>query len=97
MLSILLLTLYFPFNTHSFFTNIYFFGTRNFFGIRNCKNMNNFHYYNNIVNNISFKTNNITDINLNNTLPNFKKLDDSWDDGEIPWDVDIILPSNPFR
>jgi len=97
---ILLLTFGFPFNTHSFY--IIFFGTRTRnFKNKNYlinKNMNNCgcdcNCYNNIINNVSFKNN--TEINSNNSK-NFKIVDDSWDDGEIPWDVDMIVPSKPFH
>ena len=31
--------------------------------------------------------------NYNNTI----NLNENWDDGEIPWDVDHLLPSNKFE
>jgi len=100
MYLIIYLTLNFLFNTNSFHVN--FFRTRNFknnnINYSKLKNCNGDYNNNNILSQISLKNKYESNFNYttNYSLPYFQKIDDSWDDGEIPWDIDLILPSNPY-
>jgi len=112
MMNILFLTLFLPLNIDCFFVNFFGIRNlknKNFLNLNFKLNMNNCHCHNNLFNN---KTEVYLNNSGNFSLPlplelplelpsqipinKFKKLDDNWDDGEIPWDIDLLLPSNPF-
>jgi hypothetical protein len=53
----------------------------------------------NLYNNSSISNININiDTNINNNISLLlKRMDEQWDEGEIPWDVEYLLPSNKIN